>query len=106
MEARFGRPGELIVPEEFALSQNYPNPFNSATRIEYSIAKVSDVTIRIYDLLGHVVSTYKAENVRPGYYSYTWSGKNESGNVVSSGIYFYRLEASEFIKTNKMMLLK
>ena len=74
--------------------------------IEYSIPKASDITIRIYNILGQVVKTYKDNNLQPGYYNYLWTGRNEIGKVVSSGVYLYQLQADGFFDVKKMVLLK
>ena len=97
------------VPTEFALEQNYPNPFNPITSIQYSV--VSDqspphVTLKVYNLLGQEVRTLVDEIPEAGYYTVTWDGKDSAGNDVSSGIYFYRLQAVDFAQTRRMMLLK
>jgi hypothetical protein len=106
VNARFGNPGETLVPEVFALKQNYPNPFNSTTVIKYNLPKTTGVTIKFYNLLGQLVHTYQADNMAPGYYSYLWNGKNDLGQMVSSGIYFYQLQADGFMDVKKMVLLK
>jgi len=114
VNARFGSPGETLVPDIFALEQNYPNPFNNTTVIKYSLPKTTDVTIKFYNILGQIVHTHKVDNMAPGYYSYLWNGKNDLGQMISSGIYFYQLEADGpsagsgqvFMETKKMVLLK
>ncbi len=93
------------------LYQNYPNPFNPETWISYQLAKSADVTIHIYDQLGQSVRTLKLGHKKEGGYleraqSAYWDGKNDAGESVASGIYFYRLEAGGFSQTHKMTLLK
>ena len=97
---------EMLMP--ILLSANYPNPFNPSTTIQYTIpADVNDhVSLKIYDLRGAVVKTLIEQVDRPGIYSAVWNGRDESGNQVSSGIYIYQLKAGEFVKSNKMMLMK
>ena len=90
-----------ILPTEFKLYQNYPNPFNPTTTIEYSIPKTSYVTLKIYDILGKLVTTLVNESKEAGYYKVELNGSN-----FSSGIYFYRIEAGKFIDTKKLLLLK
>ena len=95
------------VPLEFALSQNYPNPFNPSTTIEFSLARAVPVELKIYDMLGREVAVLLQSNsVNPGRYLYRWDGKNRFGQSVATGVYFYRLVAGDFVKTNKMMLIK
>ena len=89
------------IPENISLSQNYPNPFNPTTAIEYSIPQAGSVTIRIYDILGREVTTLVKEEKQRGNHIVKF---NASG--LSSGIYFYRLQADSYILTKKMILLK
>jgi hypothetical protein len=94
------------LPKEFDLRQNYPNPFNPTTVIQYALPKTSEVKIQIYNILGQKVSTLVNEPQEPGYKMIHWDGKDDSGNEVSSGIYFYRIVAKNFVKCKKMTLLK
>jgi hypothetical protein len=93
-------------PTEFALRQNYPNPFNPTTIIEYALPKASEVKIQIYNILGQKVKNLVDESQDPGYKMIHWDGKDDNGKEVSSGIYFYRIEAKGFVKCKKMTLLK
>lgn len=97
---------ESRLPATFELSQNYPNPFNPSTEIRFSLAKPSDVTLEVYDIMGRVVATLVNEPRSAGYHKVTWDGRNNAGQTVSSGVYFYRLKAGEFVATKKMVLLK
>ncbi len=94
------------TPRSFELMQNYPNPFNPSTIIKYSLTKTSFVTLKIYNMLGQVVRTLVEEQVKPGSYSMQWNGRDNNGNVVSSGAYIYRIVAGNFSQSKKMMLLK
>jgi hypothetical protein len=100
------------TPMNYALEQNYPNPFNPSTRISFSIPIQSTVTLRIYNLLGQEVTTLINEMKTPGNYISFWNGKDNAGNIVASGLYFYRLQATsttggqEFVQMRKMVLLK
>jgi len=101
---------EIKPPTTFSLYQNYPNPFNPETVIRYRIphldhTKVS-VELKIYNLLGDEVRTLVQKDQEAGYYSAKWDGKNNHGEVVSAGTYIYQLRAGNFIKTNKMLLLR
>lgn len=89
------------VPNQFELKQNYPNPFNPITNIEFSIAKTRDVSLVIYNSLGQLVATLVNQELKPGTYKYDF---NASG--LPSGSYYYRLTAGDFVKTNKMILVK
>ncbi len=101
---------EEIVTEElpttYSLSQNYPNPFNPSTVIEFTVPHRSHVELSIYNLLGQMVAALVDEPMPPGVYRTVWYGWDESGRHVVTGIYFYRLEANDFVATKKMVLLK
>jgi hypothetical protein len=88
------------------LAQNYPNPLNPSTTIAFSIAKESDVELVIYDVAGARVKTMVRDHRVANNYRLTWDGKNESGDAVASGVYFYRLTAGSFTTTKKMVLLR
>jgi hypothetical protein len=90
-----------IKPKGFNLLQNYPNPFNPSITIEYSIPKPSHVVIKIFDVLGIEVATLVNEEKPTGNYKVEFISSN-----LSSGIYFYRMEAGKFIETKKLLLLK
>jgi hypothetical protein len=94
-------------PEAFALANNYPNPFNPATTIKYALPEASNVTLEIYNVVGQVVRTLVADHQNAGRYVVQWDASNDSGHSLSSGIYFYRLQAGgEFLEVKKMLLLK
>jgi hypothetical protein len=107
------------VPHEFELYQNYPNPFNPITTIRYSVkGKAADggrrttdgssfpTTLKIYNILGQKVRTLVDEAKPEGYYEVVWDGKDEKGNSLASGIYFYRLQIGDQSQTRRMLLLK
>jgi hypothetical protein len=94
------------VPEEFALHQNYPNPFNPITTINYDLPQQTHVNIMIYDILGREVVKLISEEIPAGYQSVIWNTRNNFGQPVSAGIYFYQIQTKDFVKTNKMVLLK
>ena len=101
----------LIVPEETVLLANYPNPFNPETWIPYHLAKPADVTLTIYAIDGKVVRHLDLGHQAAGYYQSKsraayWDGRNDVGERVASGIYFYTLTAGEFAATRKMLILK
>ncbi len=103
-----------VFANKFYLSQNYPNPFNPSgagrsltTTILFSLAKdAKDAKIAIYNLKGQKVKTLIDKPVEKGVHSVIWNGKDDSGNSVSSGLYFYKLKAGGFNSTKKMILLK
>jgi len=94
------------IPGSYKLYQNYPNPFNPQTTINYQIPKLSNVTLNIYNLNGHLVKTLVNEEKPTGNYQVVWDGRNETGQQVSSGQYIYRLTVDGIEKTRKMLLVK
>jgi hypothetical protein len=95
-----------VVPLPDFLSQNFPNPFNPATTMEFVLEKPSQAKLRIYDTSGRCVRALVNE-VRPaGRYAERWDGDDDLGAPVVSGVYFYRLEAGDFVATRKMVLLR
>ncbi len=92
---------EVGIPVKFDLAQNFPNPFNPSTIINYSIAKESPVKLIIYSSIGEEVLTLVNEFKQPGNYSF-----NFDANSLSSGVYFYKLTAGDFVSTKKMLFLK
>jgi hypothetical protein len=83
------------------LEQNYPNPFNPSTSISFTLPSKSFVSLKVFDLLGREVATLVNEQKPAGTYTQKWNAAN-----VSSGIYFYRLQADKFTETKKLVLLK
>ncbi|MFZ1291027.1 MAG: T9SS type A sorting domain-containing protein, partial [Melioribacteraceae bacterium] len=92
---------DTFKPDVFALNQNYPNPFNPSTIISYSIPKQSMVSLKIYNVLGQLVTTLVNKQQNAGSYQYQFNASN-----LTSGIYFYSIKAGDFTKTQKMMLIK
>jgi hypothetical protein len=94
-------------PEVYALADNYPNPFNPETTIKYQLPEAGDVTLEIYNMLGQVVRTLVNAEQTAGRYVLQWDATNDAGQPLSSGIYFYRIQAGgEFQSVKKMLLLK
>ncbi len=94
------------LPASYSLSQCYPNPFNPTTIISYSVPTRSDVTIEVYNVLGQKVNTLIDETKPAGEYQTAWNGVDSDGERVSTGVYFYRFRAGDFVETKKMLLLK
>lgn len=90
-----------IQPETFSLEQNYPNPFNPTTRIKYQIAKSVNVKLAVYDIIGREVATLVNGAQSQGSYVVTFNASQ-----LATGLYFYKLEAGDFVKTQKMLLIK
>jgi hypothetical protein len=85
----------------YSLGQNYPNPFNPATTISFSVPTQSFVSLKVFDSLGREQSVLLSEKLSAGTYTRQWNAAD-----LSSGVYFYRLEAGSFIETKKLILLK
>lgn len=98
--------GTPTLPLDYVLWQNYPNPFNPSTAVQFQVPKTSDVTIKIYDMLGQEVRTLFTGEVMRGTYSVQWDGLNESGMRMSSGSYIYRMISGDFVQSKKMVLVK
>lgn len=90
-----------IIPARFNLYQNYPNPFNPSTVITYDLPKTGFVSLKIYDALGREISTLVNGNIEAGVHQAVWNAKD-----FTSGVYFYKLETSEYTATKKMALIK
>lgn len=86
---------------DYSISQNYPNPFNPSTTISYALPKEEMVTIRVYDILGQVVKTLVNQSQSAGTHTVSFKA-----NELTSGIYFYSIQAGNFNQVKKMMLLK
>jgi len=100
-------------PITFSLAQNYPNPFNPSTTIRIGLPKRSTITVRVFNTLGQEICTLFSGEREPGYHDFVWDGRNSAGNAVSSGIYFYSLEAEGLEKdagvfkdSKKILLVK
>ena len=90
----------------FRLEQNYPNPFNPWTTIEFEMPMEENVTIKIYDINGRLIKTLLDEKKPLGIHSVIWDGKNNSGNNVATGTYFYQIQMGNLLESKKMILLK
>ena len=96
-----------IIPESYALFQNFPNPFNPATTIRYSLPAPGRVTLKVYDILGREIRALLVKEYRDaGYQAAVWDGRNSAGNIVSSGVYFVKMESESFIQIRKMLMIR
>ncbi len=91
----------LGTPNDFALEQNYPNPFNPSTTIKFALPNESDVSLKVYDIIGNEVAVLVDENMGSGFYEVNFNASN-----LASGIYFYRLNAGDYTTLKKMILIK
>ncbi len=99
-------PESQAGPEQFTLVQNYPNPFNPETEIRFRLPEASPVVVKIYNLFGQEIRTLVDKTYPAGNHSMRWDGKDNLGKAVSSGVYFYRLQAGSFMQVKKMNLLR
>lgn len=97
---------DVNPPAAFALHQNYPNPFNPTTTIRYDVPKESHVLIKVYNLLGHEVTSLVDAPQTPGIRTVTWDGRDRFGRPAGSGVYIYRIHAGSVVQDRKMILLK
>ncbi len=93
-------------PTAYALFQNYPNPFNPETRIDYQLPEKTNVTIEIFNLMAQKIRTILNREQAAGYHSVVWDCRDDSGKMMGSGVYLYRIKAGEFSKARKMLLMK
>ncbi|MFZ5518390.1 MAG: choice-of-anchor D domain-containing protein [Candidatus Zhuqueibacterota bacterium] len=99
--------GIPLVPLKFELFQNYPNPFNAATTISFNLPERMKATVKIYNVLGQLVKTVVDDaEMRGGHQTLIWDGKNEHGNLVTTGLYLVRLETKKDIAIKKLLLIK
>jgi hypothetical protein len=99
-------PISINVPESFSLYQNYPNPFNPSTKIKFDVTadgkgQKADVKLVVYDILGKEIASLVNQQLNPGTYEAEWEGSN-----YPSGVYFYKLTASNFTETKRMVMMK
>lgn len=94
------------VPAAFALSSGHPNPMTQGTEISFQVPREGVVSVRIYDMAGRQVRTLQEGSLRPGFYTATWNGTDESGRPVGNGVYFVRMDAQGFNTTKKLVVLR
>ena len=105
------RPGAVVhdmasIPQKFQLLAAYPNPFNSSVTIPYAIPSAGEVQISIFNLLGQSVLDMRTNHLTPGYYKYVWDGRNNSGILLTSGVYFIKVGYKNRFETKKVLYLK
>jgi len=99
-------PMKKAAPSEFCLYPNYPNPFNPITTISYDLPEDGFVELSVYNMRGEKVATLMKGNREAGSYRLNWDGRNENGEIVSSGIYFLRIVSGSYSTTNKMIFIR
>ncbi|MBN2413904.1 T9SS type A sorting domain-containing protein [candidate division KSB1 bacterium] len=102
----YSEPGKFFGPTTFELSQNYPNPFNPQTTIKYQVPQNVYVTLEIFNINGQKIKTLIREDRMAGYYTVVWDGTNDYNMAVSTGMYFLKMKAGEYVKIIKMSFLK
>ena len=101
LKKQSGEEGSDLIPTEYGMEQNYPNPFNPTTTINYQLPEKNHVSLRIYDILGNLVTTLVDQEMEPGYYNVSWNAIS-----LASGVYIYRIISGSFVSTKKLMLMK
>jgi hypothetical protein len=94
------------LPETFILHNACPNPFNSSTTISYQLEDAGMVSLAVFDVNGRLIKPLVSEKQTAGCYTVEWKGKDNSGQTVTAGLYFYRLSVDEVSQTRKMLALK
>ena len=97
---------EAVLPTEYSISNAYPNPFNPVTNIDITVPESGLMQFAIYDILGRQVFEHKQTFANPGHYRFTWSGKNNYGSSLSSGVYLLTVRFAENYYKQKITLLK
>ena len=97
---------ESLIPQSYTLSPNYPNPFNPITYIHYSVPNYDFINIDIINISGQIIKTIVQSSHQPGDYEIIWDGTNNYEIPVPSGIYFYKMDADEFVSVKKLVILK
>ena len=96
------------IPDDYDLSQNYPNPCNPFTQIQYALAneRPQDTRLVIFNIMGREIRTLVNKRQSGGNYHVTWDGRDDDGNLVSSGIYYYRITSGSFSQMKKITMIK
>ena len=91
---------------KFTLNQNYPNPFNPSTVISFEISNIQKVSLKVYDNQGRFVRSLLNNTMHVGRHEISWDGRNNQGESVSAGVYYYMLQTASFNQTKKMVLIR
>ena len=96
------------APDDFSLAQNYPNPFNPTTQISYRIKSLNPINVEltVYNVLGIKVRTLVNRKQTTGNYSANWDGRDDSGELLPAGLYYYKIKAGDFNQTKKMLFIQ
>ncbi len=97
---------KVNAPDSYSLDRNYPNPFNPSTKISFKLKDGGYVDLSIYNIKGQIVKKLKSEHMNPGKYLIEWDGKDDSGKILPSGLYFYRIKINDFTQYGKMQFIK
>ena len=100
------QPTNTALPEAFWLAQNFPNPFNPRTTIAFHLQNSGETSLKIYDINGREIRTLLRGNHAAGEHRVVWDGRNDGGNFVASGVYFYELKTEGQVSLRKMTLLR
>ena len=95
-----------MIPKKFALYDNYPNPFNPSTQIAIDLPEDAYTELTIWNVMGQQVATVHSGNLNAGRHKITFNGRDATGNMLSSGMYIYRVIAGKYNATKKMTLMK
>jgi|GEM_PF-2763506 len=98
--------GNALAPEQFQLAQNFPNPFNPETHIAFTTAEPGEVSLIVFDVRGKAVRTLKEGQLNAGHHNAVWQGRDDAGNTVSSGVYFYVLRCGSQVLRKKCVFMK
>jgi hypothetical protein len=95
-----------LIPNSTVLYQNYPNPFNPTTELKFEMSQLSNISIKVYNILGKEITTLLEKNLPAGEYIIQWDGKDNKGNLLPGGVYFIQMKAGEYRQTIKTIFLK
>jgi hypothetical protein len=98
--------GPGVLPQSFRLAQNYPNPFNNSTIIEFTLKRPGSIELALFDILGRRVRELTAGVYPAGEFALEFTGQDDAGRNLPSGVYFYRLKVDQQVQTRKLLLLK
>jgi hypothetical protein len=106
IDLEFENPGAQTLPQSYSMARNYPNPFNPKTTIRFDLPLAQNVSLVVFDISGRRIITLVDEALDAGYHSVDWSGRDEEGIEMASGVYFYKIKAGPLKRTERMVLLK